>query len=199
MRHALPVRREVSDGPADPELSADGHAQARLLADYLASEAIDAIYTSPMKRAVQTAAAITAATGISVTEIDGVAEWDRHSSEYIPVEELKATNDPRWQEMMSGTWNADEEQAEFDARVHQSLEEVIGRHRGHTVVVSCHGGVINSYLARVLGLPTSQFFYPNYTSIHRVAASSSGHRSILSINETSHLRGSGLLTGLFRS
>lgn len=199
MRHALPVRREVADGPADPELSDAGVAQAALLAEYLSTESIDAIYTSPMKRAVQTAEPVATATGLAFTEIDGVAEWDRHSNEYIPVEELKATNDPRWQEMVAGGWNGEEDQAEFDARVRESLEEVIARHRGDTVVVSCHGGVINSYLAGVLGLASSQFFYPNYTSIHRVAASSGGHRSILSINETSHLRGSGLLTGLFRS
>ena len=198
MRHALPVRREVEDGPADPDLSQAGHAQARLLAEYLASETIDAIYTSPMKRAVQTADPLASAKGLAYTEIDGVAEWDRHSNEYVPVEELKATNDPRWQEMMAGGWNSDEDQAEFNGRVHESLEEIIGKHRGHTVVVSCHGGVINSYLARVLGLASSQFFYPNYTSIHRIAASSSGHRSILSINETPHLRGTGLFTGLFK-
>lgn len=199
VRHALPIRREVADGPADPELSEAGVAQAALLAAYLATESISAIYTSPMKRAVQTALPVAAAMGLDVTEIDGVAEWDRHSNEYIPVEELKATNDPRWQEMIAGGWNGDEDQSEFDERVRQSLENVIARHRGDTVVVSCHGGVINSYLASVLGLPTSQFFYPNYTSIHRVAASSGGHRSILSINETSHLRGSGLPTGLFHS
>jgi probable phosphoglycerate mutase len=58
--------------------------------------------------------------------------------------------------------------------------------------------VINAYLAHVLGLadPTG-FFYPNYTSIHRIAAARSGERSILSINETAHLRGSGLPVGLF--
>jgi probable phosphoglycerate mutase len=32
------------------------------------------------------------------------------------------------------------------------------------------------------------FFYPQYTSIHRVAASRSGAKSIVSINEASHLR-----------
>lgn len=192
------MRREVEDGPADPELSEVGHAQARVLSEYLSSEAIDAIYTSPMKRAVQTADPLATATGLAFAEIEGVAEWDRHSNEYIPVEELKATNDPRWQEMVAGGWNSDEDPAEFDRRVYDSIEEIIGRHRGHTVVVSCHGGVINSYLARVLGLTSSQFFYPNYTSIHRIAASSGGHRSILSINETSHLRGTGLATGLFK-
>jgi probable phosphoglycerate mutase len=199
VRHALPIRREVADGPADPELSDDGHRQAQLLADYLRHEQLDAIYSSPMKRAVQTAAPVAHVHGHVTVEIDGVAEWDRHSNEYIPVEELKASNDPRWQEMVAGGWNSDEDQGDFDSRVAESLEAIIGRHKGQRVLVSCHGGVINSFLSRVLGLPGSQFFYPNYTSIHRIAASGSGHRSILSINETSHLRGSGLPIGLFHS
>jgi probable phosphoglycerate mutase len=43
------------------------------------------------------------------------------------------------------------------------------------------------------------FFYPNYTSIHRVAASRSGVRSIVTVNETAHLRGTGLPIGLVQS
>jgi probable phosphoglycerate mutase len=41
----------------------------------------------------------------------------------------------------------------------------------------------------VLGLDVGNFFLPNYTSISRVAAARSGLRSIVSINESSHLRG----------
>ena len=199
VRHGLPVRRENTTGPADPELSVDGHAQARLFADYIKSEEIDAIYTSPLKRAFQTAEPLCAITGLSAVVVPGVAEWDQHSNEYIPVEELKAANDPRWKEMSQGGWNSDEIPEEFHDRVMTSLEKIINDHRGGRVVVTCHGGVINEYLAQVLGLASSQFFYPNYTSIHRIAASSSGHRSILSINETSHLRGSGLPVGLFHA
>lgn len=199
MRHALPVRRENVEGPADPELSQDGLSQAALVAQYLTHEKLDAVYSSPLRRAIQTAEPIASAHGHSIAIIDGVAEWDRHSNEYIPVEELKASNDPRWQEMVAGGWNSEEDQDEFKDRVVTSLEEIINNHRGHRVVVSCHGGVINQYLAHVLGLSEGQFFYPNYTSIHRIAASSNGHRSILSINETSHLRGSGLPIGLFHS
>ena len=55
IRHALPIRREVTEGAADPPLSDIGHQQAQLLTDYLASEHIDAIYASPLKRAVETA------------------------------------------------------------------------------------------------------------------------------------------------
>ena len=42
------------------------------------------------------------------------------------------------------------------------------------------------------------FFYPNYTSIQRVAASSNGDRSVITLNETSHLRNTGLPMGLFQ-
>ena len=197
MRHALPVRRENTSGPADPELSEAGHAQAARFAAYMAEETVDAIYSSPLRRALQTAEPLAGLTGLGVTVVPGVAEWDQHSNEYIPVEELKAANDPRWREMVDGGWNSDEDMAEFHERVITSLETIIADNAGRKVVVTCHGGVVNEYLAHVLGITGNQFFYPNYTSIHRIAASSRGHRSILSINETSHLRGSGLPVGLF--
>ena len=199
IRHALPVRRELEEGAADPELSEAGHAQAQHLADYLASEELHAIYASPMKRAQQTAAPLAERLDLTVTLVDGVAEFDRNSSEYVPVEELKATNDPRWQQMLDNNWDGrDETQEEFGRRVHRALETIIGQHNGQNVAVVCHGGVINSYLARVLGTPESSgFFYPNYTSIHRVVAARTGQRQIITINETSHLRGTGLPIGLY--
>jgi probable phosphoglycerate mutase len=200
IRHGLPVRRELSEGIADPELADAGHAQARLLTDYLVSESIDAVYASPLRRAYQTAEPLAAAKGLEITVVDGVAEWDRNASEYIPIEELKAANDPRWQAMVRGEWTAhDESPEEFAARVIGSLEVIVDAHRGQRVAVSCHGGVINAYLAHILGLPVGQgFFYPNYTSIHRIAASSGGHRSVVTVNETAHLRGSGLPMGLMQ-
>lgn len=197
VRHGLPVRREVTEGAADPELSADGHAQARHLGEYLALEHIDAIYTSPMKRAHQTALPLAEIKGLTPVIEPDVAEWDQHSNEYIPIEELKAANDPRWQELASGAWTSEEDPAEFNTRVLGALGRIIDAHRGGRVVVTCHGGVINSFLSHILGIDRGQFFYPNYTSIHRIAASSKGHRSILSVNETSHLRGTGLPVGLF--
>lgn len=199
MRHALPIRREGVDGPADPELSEAGHSQAQHLARYLREEAIHAIYASPMKRARQTATPLADALSLPVTTVDDVAEYDRMSNEYIPIEELKAANDPRYRETIAGEWNSDESYEDFSARVNSGLERIIDEHASQTVVVVCHGGVINEYLSRVLGLTTGRFFYPNYTSIHRIAASRRGHRGILSINETAHLRGTGLPIGIFNA
>ena len=197
VRHGLPVRRENTEGPADPELAVDGHAQSRHLGAYLAIEHIDAIYSSPLQRAIQTAEPLATLKNLSPVIVDGVAEFDQHSNEYIPVEELKAANDPRWLEMVKGGWGSEEVPHDFKDRVISSLEDIVKNNKGGHVVVTCHGGVINEYLAYVLALDVSQFFYPNYTSIHRIAASSNGARSILSINETSHLRGTGLPVGLF--
>jgi broad specificity phosphatase PhoE len=199
VRHALPVRREVEVGPADPELSEAGRAQAQHLAAYLAEEDIAAVYASPLRRAVETARPVAQTRGVEVVLEDGVAEFDRGANWYVPVEELKATNDPRWQELLDGTWHASLEidPFQFRAEVSAAVERIVAAHPGAKVVVVCHGGVINAYLSRVLGLDDAAgFFYPNYTSIHRVMAARSGERSILTLNETAHLRGTGLPIGL---
>ncbi len=55
------------------------------------------------------------------------------------------------------------------------------------MVVVTHGGVLNVYLAHVLGTGRLLWFHPAYTSISRVAAARTGQRSIESLNETAHL------------
>jgi probable phosphoglycerate mutase len=200
VRHALPVRRELVEGPADPELSADGRAQAEHLAAYLSSEHLDAIYASPLRRAYETAVTLAAFHPLEVVVCDGIAEFDRFSPDYIPTEELKASNDPRYHAIINGEWDAEDESSEeFRDRVIRTIEQLIDDHAGQRIVVVCHGGVINGYLCHVLGLTTPRgFFYPNYTSINRVAAARGGTRSVVTINETSHLRGTGLPMGLFQ-
>ena len=200
IRHAIPIRRELETGIADPELATEGLKQADLLAQYLGSEKLHAIYASPMQRAQQTASPLAAVQGLTITTVDGVAEYDKNSNQYVPVEELKAKNDPRWQEMLRGEWTStDETEDEFIQRTVSSIEEIIANHASQRVAIVCHGGVINAYICHVLGLENQRgFFYPNYTSIHRIAAAGSGERSIVTLNETSHLRGSGLPIGLFQ-
>jgi len=190
VRHALPMRIELEIGVADPELSVEGHEQSKKLAAYLASEKIHAVYTSPLRRARETAQPLIDKLGIQYEICEGIAEFDRNSNEYVPIEELRAANDPRWQKIMQGVWDDTADSPEvFRDRVISSINELIERHPGEKVAVVCHGGVINQYLAYVLGISTQMgFFYPQYTSIHRVVASRSGARSIVSINEASHLR-----------
>jgi probable phosphoglycerate mutase len=187
VRHALPLRVERETGAADPELSTEGHLQAEALGKYLAHESIDAIYSSPLARALQTATPLANHLNLAIREEDGVAEWDRNSSEYIPMEEMRAANHPKWQAMMRGEWVSDEDQDGFYKRVLGAFDSIIEAHRSECVVVVCHGGVINYYISHILGMPSTQFFYPHYTSIHRIKAVSGGRRSLVALNETAHL------------
>lgn len=185
VRHARPQRIENAAQAADPELTDLGHRQAAAMADWLSQESFDALYTSPMARARQTAAPVEAAVGMAAGVVDGVREFDADANHYIPMEELKADRDG-WREFLAS--NRTEDRSTFADTVTTSLEDLIGRHRGHRIAVVCHGGVINVWAAKVLGLGNEMFFEPDYTSVNRFMAASSGERSIVSLNEVGHLR-----------
>lgn len=190
VRHAEPVRIVDADGPADPPLTERGVLQAKAVAEWLGAEEIDAVYSSPLRRAIKTAEPIAAATGHEITIEDDVAEYDRENTSYIPYEELKQARDPQFLALASNRLDeyATEGAAWRDAVI-VAMERIIGAHPGDKVVVVCHGGVVNVFAANVLGLGRELFFEPEYTSITRVAASRQGVRSIASLNETAHLRG----------
>jgi broad specificity phosphatase PhoE len=122
------------------------------------------------------------------------------ASHYVPAEELRAAGDARWREGSSAsTWPAHYEPLEeFHQRVITGIDGIIHRHPGdeEVVAVFCHGGVIGRYTATKLGLPWEQvyFFYPLYTSITRLVGWPGG-TMIETLNETPHLRGTGLPTG----
>lgn len=191
IRHGLPLQVETEDGsPADPPLSEVGHQQAQRMAKWLEGEHIDHLYSSPMQRAVQTAAPLAALKGLEPVLRDGVAEYDRQADHYIPVEDLKKSDYDRWLRIMRGKV-VDANFPKFCVEVVTTLNEIIASHRGKTVAVTCHGGVVNAWTAHVMGMEPKMFFNPNYTSISRYMGASSGERSIITLNEHTHLQGLG--------
>ena len=190
VRHALPQRIEESDGPADPELTEQGHRQADAVGEWLAAEEFDAIYSSPMRRALQTAEHIAKRTGHEIQICEDIREYDAGINAYIPYEELKATRDEHWQALAEDRLeDLAPEGATFRKRVSEAVEGIIAGHPGQRVIAVAHGGAINVALAEVLGLDRDLWVEVAYASINRVAASRGGDRSIVSVNETGHLRG----------
>jgi len=191
VRHAQPVRVDAGRvaGPADPGLSAAGNEQAARLAAWLAPEAPTVVCTSPLRRARETVAPLAASLGVTAEVVPGVSEYDATSGEYIPIEELRAAKDERWFATIEGRWDdaGGVDPRAFQRQVVPALEELIDRSAGERVVVVTHGGVLNVYLAHVLGLETLLWFHPEYTSISRVLAARRGQRSIATLNETAHL------------
>jgi len=190
IRHGLPLRVENPDGaPADPSLSAEGRSQAERVGRWLAREGVDRIYASPLKRARETALPLAGALGLEVEIDSGIVEFDPDAAHYVPLEELREENRELWLELIQGGVHAGVDLGTFRDTVATSIERIIARHPGGRVAIFCHGGVINTWAAHVLGLPLERtlFFDPRYASINRFLAASSGERSIASLNETQHL------------
>ena len=196
VRHALPVRIDATpDGsPADPDLSARGQEQAQRLVAALSPERVEALYTSPSRRARETAAPLEQALGVRAEVDDGLAEFDSGDSSYVPVEELKAAGDPRWKALVAGDlYSAGVDPVAFRARVVAAVERIAARHPGGRAVLFSHAGAVNAATGAVLGQEKTIWFAPAYCSLSRIGASRGGRRGIVSLNETGHVRD--LLTG----
>ncbi len=189
IRHGLPVRVDDAGGPADPALAPAGRDQAEQLAARLVGEGIDAVWSSPMRRARETAAPLAGAVGVEVTIDDDLAEFDRDLSFYVPMEEIRGTDDPRWAQLVE-EWSSaetEDQRRAFRTTVVTAVERIADASPGQRVAVVCHGGVINAYLSHILDIERTLFFEPDYTSVSRVLASRTGHRQLVSANETAHL------------
>ena len=193
IRHARPVRDEAPEGgSADPVLADLGRLQAETTADFLIDEGIDHIVSSSMKRAVQTAEPLAARLGLGIEMLDDFRESDHRSRIYVPTEEW-SRDDPAVAHYydedrdLSDTIFSDGYE-EFRARVHNGFEHVIGANRSRTVAVFCHGMVTGVYLQVLLGIDDPLSLLVDYCGITRVAASSTGLRTVRSVNETHHVR-----------
>ena len=183
IRHGRPERSEAT---ADPQLNPLGHEQAARVARWLAQEPVDAVWSSTMRRAVQTAEPFAGAAGHEIRRHAGIVEFDQAAGTYIPTEELKRENFALWQQLATGGQGVD--MNAFQTRVVAALEEIVEAHPGQTVAVFCHGGVINMWASHVLGMAPRIFFEAGYTSINRFVCARSGQRSVVSLNERAHLR-----------
>ena len=184
---------DKTDGSAaDPELSKEGIEQAEKLALWMKNENLDTLYSSPMKRAIMTAEPLADIKGLKILIEPGVAEIDEHSSSYIPMEELKAKHPDKWKKIIKDgvetTFNAIQDLETFRKKVVKNLEKIIAENKGEKVAVVCHGGIVNVWASHILGIKQTLFFAPEYTSISRFMASSSGINSIMSLSEAGHLR-----------
>ena len=193
IRHARPVRDEAPEGgSADPDLADIGRLQAQAAADFLGDEGIDHIVSSSMKRAVQTAAPLAERLGLGIETLDDLRESDHRSRIYVPAEEF-SRDDPA----TAHYYDSDADLSEtifsdgyegFRTRVERGFEHVIRANRSRTVAVFCHGMVTGVYLQILLGIDDPLSLLVDYCGITRVAASSTGVRTVRSVNETHHVR-----------
>lgn len=189
VRHALPERVAHEDGSAaDPELTPEGRAQAQRLVAALDGEPVDALWSSPMRRARQTAEPLAAHLGRDPQVEPGLREYDAEGGHYTPVHEMATAAPQDWERMRSGLLPEHVDVEAFTGQVVDAVEAVVAAHPGHaTAVVVAHAGVINTYLASILGIPRPLPFPLDYVGITRVICARGGRRRARTVNEIAHV------------
>ncbi len=134
-------------GSTDIPLNPTGLTQARLVANRLVTFPLDAIYSSPLSRAMQTAMPLAEQLGFSVHAVAGLAERDFGNFQGKTPDQV-AQEDPvgfqRWQTRDPNFIPAGGESLEqFRDRVAIALDELIHARLGQTIAVFTHGGVLD--------------------------------------------------------
>jgi 2,3-bisphosphoglycerate-dependent phosphoglycerate mutase len=185
----------------NPPLSDLGREQAQAVGKYLAGEPASAIYSSHLLRANDTGQAIADHHGLDVTVIDELEEFRmfQHLDGNLRATDVLgelALQGIRSRFMQTRQWDVyphSESSLEFRRRIGYSLEGIMAAHPGETVIVACHGGVINIAVAQILGLNLDFVFRPAHASVHRIRFGN-GRRVIESLNDHAFLRTAELLT-----
>ncbi|MEM8922634.1 MAG: histidine phosphatase family protein [Actinomycetota bacterium] len=185
----------------DPPLSELGRRQAEAVGRYLAGEHPSAVYSSQLSRANDTGKAIAAHHGLDVHIIEDLEEIKMFGE--LPPDKRAvdtfgqlAIDGMRRRFIQTRSWDAyakSEPSAEFQRRIGYSVEGILAAHPGETVVVACHGGVINVVLSQVIGLDVDFIFRPAHASVHRFRFKGA-HRVMETVNEQTHLRAENLLS-----
>lgn len=131
-------------GHANPPLNERGRAQARELAEQLATVAIDVVYSSDLDRARETAEIVATRKDLPVAIDVGLREIDVGSWSGLTRAEIE--------ERFSGAEHHDgESREEHLARVVAAVERIARAHTGERVLVVSHGGSLRALRRHAIG------------------------------------------------
>jgi alpha-ribazole phosphatase len=182
-------------GSLDPELSSRGRRQTDLLVSHLQAHlpsAVAAIYTSPLRRAAQTADQIAATYGIPVVHEPDLREMSLGKWEGMTVAEIQATYPGCYEQWLEDPLAfpapGGEDLRSFERRVVGVLERMRDAHPKADLIVVSHGGVIKALLCFALGLDVRHLFRlkQDNTAINRIELDGRVRRVLL-LNDTCHL------------
>ncbi len=152
---------EVFRGRIDIELNETGLGQAELLAEYLGHLKLDAIYSSPLQRALKTAEMIADYHKLDVEIAPGLIDFDYGGWQGLPHQEVKDKYRELYAEWLLSPHRvrmpAGESLDEVRKRATAVVAEVIARFKGRVVLVS-HRVVNKVLICALLGLDNSHFW-----------------------------------------
>jgi len=151
-------------------LNNTGHTQARILAQRLATETIDVIFTSDLSRAIQTARPLARAKNIKLHHTQNLRErhmgvlqdlnHDRIGPKHQAIfDRLKTNQDPDWAIPGGESWN------QVIGRVSKLIDLLHRRYTGQSVALVTHGGTKRALLHHLGLAPFAQSISIPNTSV----------------------------------
>jgi len=181
---------DLVDGQGDPSLAAEGRIQAESVCRRLSGEHIDAIYTSHLRRTIQTAQPLVDRLDLAPT-VDRdlrevfLGEWEgglfRQKVAGRDATAVRMFEEQTW-EVIPGAEPADE----FGARVRSVVRRIAADHPDQTVAVFTHGATIGELLAQATGARPFAFVGSDNAAISRVVITAE-QWIVRSFNDCSHL------------
>jgi probable phosphomutase (TIGR03848 family) len=190
VRHGqTPTTGKVLPGRARGlHLADEGRRQAEIAAARIAELArVDAVYSSPLERAKETAAPIAAARGLRTTLDRGLLECD--FGDWTGAELGKLMKLPEWQTVQRAPsmfrFPNGESFSEMQTRMVSTLDRLRASHPGGTIVCVSHADTIKAAVAHALGTHIDLFqrIVISPASITAIAWGAGGP-AVLAVNST---------------
>lgn len=140
----------------DPPLSALGRRQVEQTATALADLPLDAVYTSPLQRAQESAQLVAAPHALALTTIEQLVEVDVGRWEGLNWSQIRDRDGAAYQQFMELEgrcgYPEGESYREVSQRVRAAFGDLLDRHAGGHFAVVAHSVVNRTYVAHLLGM-----------------------------------------------
>lgn len=152
-------------GHIDRPLTSRGRAQAATLAERLAEVPLEAVYSSPLRRALETAEAVAMQKGLPPVTLPDLREVDVGTWAGLSRAEVVERFPQAFQRWLDGGegWEGGETYGQMSERVLAVMLEIAERHRDGSVLVVSHGGPV-----RAVAAAAAEMDVHAYRRLHRV-------------------------------
>ena len=182
-------------GRADVELNEFGSRQAKATAASLSHWKVDAVYSSPLKRALATAEILGSSFGLKVTLLPGLIDIDYGSWQGLSLSEAETQNEQLYRLWQRSphlvTFPKGESLTQVRMRAVAAVDSLLAKCVGETIVLVSHKVVCKVLLCYFLGLDNSHFWQiEQNTAAISILESRDDIFVLKLLNDTCHLRDS---------
>lgn len=178
----------------DPPLAALGVRQAEFTRDFLAVRPIDACYTSPLRRARQTADILVEPHNIEANAVEELTECDVGRWEGLDWDSIRCRDPEGYRQFHANPaqfgYPAGESFGDVHGRAAPVIDRLLDEHDGGAILVVTHHVVGRTYLAGVLGLGPDRARLVSLDNCGISIVEVLGERkALVTLNATFHLQG----------